>query len=114
MNAALRALNAELPLARGQIAPALTSERNGFARFRTPFVLAGALLLAVGGTALILAPAGSESTDDAYVGVDATTIAPKVRGLVAEVLVRDNQSVHAGDPLLQIDAEEFDARVGSA
>jgi membrane fusion protein (multidrug efflux system) len=41
-------------------------------------------------------------------------VAPKVRGLVAEVLVRDNQPVKAGDPLVRIDAEEFDARVASA
>jgi membrane fusion protein (multidrug efflux system) len=37
-----------------------------------------------------------------------------VRGLVADVLVRDNQSVKAGDPLVRIDPEEFTARVASA
>ena len=73
-----------------------------------------AVVVALGGIAFILAPASSESTDDAYVGVNATTVAPKVRGLVAEVLVRDNQAVHAGDPLVRIDAEEFDARVATA
>jgi len=59
-------------------------------------------------------PASSEKTDDAYVAADATTVAPKVRGLVSAVLVRDNQIVRAGDPLLQIDAEEFDARLANA
>ncbi len=73
-----------------------------------------ALLLAAAGVALVLAPAASESTDDAYIGADATTVAPKVRGLVAAVLVRDNQTVHAGDVLVRIDPEEFDARVASA
>jgi membrane fusion protein (multidrug efflux system) len=37
-----------------------------------------------------------------------------VRGLVAEVLVRHDQRVRKGDPLVRIDAEEFDARVASA
>ncbi len=82
---------------------------------RRAVIVAGvAVLVALGGVAFILAPASSESTDDAYVGANATTVAPKIRGLVAEVLVRDNQTVRAGDALVRIDAEEFDARVGSA
>jgi membrane fusion protein (multidrug efflux system) len=59
-------------------------------------------------------PATSETTDDAYVGADATVVAPKVKGLVAQVLVQDNQAVHAGDALVRIDPEEFDARVETA
>jgi membrane fusion protein (multidrug efflux system) len=55
-----------------------------------------------------------EKTDDAYIGADVTTVAPRVRGFVADVLVRDNQTVHAGDPLVRIDSEEFDARVATA
>ncbi len=42
-----------------------------------------------------------------------TTVAPKVRGLIADILVKDNQEVHAGDPLVRIDPEEFDARVAA-
>lgn len=56
----------------------------------------------------------SESTDNAYVGADSTSVAPKVRGLVGEVLVSDNQTVRVGQPLVRIDAEEFEARVVSA
>ncbi len=41
-------------------------------------------------------------------------VAPKVRGLVADVLVAHNQPVKRGDPLVRIDPEEFDARVASA
>ena len=59
-----------------------------------------ALLVALGGIGWILAPGRSESTDDAYVGANTTTVAPKVRGLVADVLVTDNQAVHAGDALV--------------
>ncbi len=35
----------------------------------------------------------SQSTDDAYVKADYTTIAPKVSGYIADVLVEDNQHV---------------------
>jgi membrane fusion protein (multidrug efflux system) len=37
-----------------------------------------------------------QSTDDAYVQADYTTVAPKVSGYVAQVLVEDNQPVKAG------------------
>ena len=73
-----------------------------------------AIAVGITGVVWIAAPATSESTDDAYVAADATSVAPKVRGLVAEVAVRDNQVVKAGEPLVQIDPEEFYARVASA
>ncbi len=55
-----------------------------------------------------------ESTDDAYVGGDVTAITPRVAGYVARVLVGDNTFVHAGQPLLELDAADFQARVDSA
>jgi membrane fusion protein (multidrug efflux system) len=50
-----------------------------------------------------------ETTDDAYVGGDITIIAPKVAGLIAEVLVTDNQAVHAGDLLARLDDRDYRA-----
>jgi membrane fusion protein (multidrug efflux system) len=73
-----------------------------------------ALTAAIGGTVWIALPPSAETTDDAYIGADATVVAPQVRGLVAEVLVKDNQAIKAGDLLVRIDPEEFDARVASA
>ncbi|MGC2396914.1 MAG: biotin/lipoyl-binding protein, partial [Rhodomicrobium sp.] len=43
------------------------------------------------------------STDDAYVKADSTTIAPKVPGYIAAVLVGDNESVKGGQVLARID-----------
>ena len=48
-----------------------------------------------------------ETTDDAYVGGDVTSIAPHVAGFVAEVLVRDNQPVAAGQVILRLDTRDF-------
>jgi membrane fusion protein (multidrug efflux system) len=59
-------------------------------------------------------PKSSVSTDAAYLQADSSSIAPKVKGLVAQVLVDHNQAVRKGDALLRIDPEEFDARVASA
>lgn len=81
---------------------------------RSLIVGAAALLAALAGTGYIVMPTSTQTTDNAYIGADATTVAPKVRGLVATVLVQDNQAVRAGDPLVRIDAEEFDARVAAA
>lgn len=48
-----------------------------------------------------------ESTNDAYLGADSVTIAPKVGGYVAEVAVGDNQRVKAGDVLVRIDPRDY-------
>ena len=47
------------------------------------------------------------STDDAYVKADNTTIAPKVSGYIAGVLVGDNEQVKAGQVLATIDDRDF-------
>ena len=44
-----------------------------------------------------------ESTDDAYVKADSSTIAPKISGYIASLLVNDNQAVKAGQKLALID-----------
>jgi membrane fusion protein (multidrug efflux system) len=68
----------------------------------------------IAGAAWIALPGASVSTDDAYVKADSTVIAPKVQGLIAEMLVRDNQQVTAGQPLVRIDAEDYRQTVSAA
>jgi membrane fusion protein, multidrug efflux system len=55
-----------------------------------------------------------ETTDDAYVKADYTTVAPKVSGYIAEVLVQDNQRVRAGQALARIDDRDFKAALDQA
>ena len=54
------------------------------------------------------------STDDAYVGADASVIAAKVAGHVVEVPVADNQKVRAGDLLARIDDGDYRLAVDAA
>jgi membrane fusion protein (multidrug efflux system) len=54
------------------------------------------------------------STDDAYTDGRAVTVAPQVAGTVVALDVRDNQFVHAGDPLIQIDPRSFAAACDQA
>jgi membrane fusion protein (multidrug efflux system) len=95
------------------ISPAVAKSRLPFSR-RTLLVVSAAVAIAAGGAFYIAVPKGSVSTDAAYVQADSSVVAPKVRGLIAEVLVQHNQTVKKGDPLIRINPEEFDARVGAA
>jgi len=54
------------------------------------------------------------STDDAYIDGRIHLVSARVQGTVAEVRVRDNQPVKAGDTLLRIDAEPFAVREEAA
>jgi membrane fusion protein (multidrug efflux system) len=75
---------------------------------RRALIVAGAaIVLSAIGAWWIATPASAVSTDDAYLKADSTIVAPKVHGLVAEVLVRDNQSVRAGQPLIRIDDDDY-------
>jgi len=81
---------------------------------RTFLAVGAAVVIAAAGAVYIASPKATESTDAAYIQADSSVVAPKVRGLVAEVLVSHNQPVRRGDPLIRIDPEEFDAKVASA
>lgn len=54
------------------------------------------------------------STDDAYVDGRIHMVSARIQGKVVEVLVRDNQPVKTGEPLLRIDAEPFVVREEAA
>jgi membrane fusion protein, multidrug efflux system len=55
-----------------------------------------------------------ESTDDAYVKADSTTVAPKVSGYISQVLVEDNQAVEAGQVLARIDDRDLQTALREA
>ncbi|HVI52420.1 MAG TPA: HlyD family secretion protein [Candidatus Sulfotelmatobacter sp.] len=52
-----------------------------------------------------------QSTDDAYLHSDITSISPKVAGHVESLEVTDNQMVHKGDVLVRIDDRDYRAKV---
>jgi hypothetical protein len=66
-----------------------------------------------GGTALwfgipyILLTLNTVSTDDAFVNGHVTFVAARVHGQVSRVLVDDNNRVHKGDLLVELDKEPF-------
>ncbi|TKI03356.1 HlyD family secretion protein [Martelella alba] len=73
-----------------------------------------AVLLAAGLCYWLLFARYVESTDDAYLQADSVTLAPKVTGYVREVLVRDNQRVNAGQPVVRLEDDQYQARLDQA
>jgi membrane fusion protein (multidrug efflux system) len=55
-----------------------------------------------------------QSTDDAYVRADMSMITPRVGGEILAVHVVDNQLVHKGDVLIEIDPRDYAARLADA
>jgi membrane fusion protein (multidrug efflux system) len=55
-----------------------------------------------------------ESTDDAYIGGEVTTLSSRVAGFIERVAVVDNQSVKAGDLLIKIDDRDYRAQLAHA
>ena len=55
-----------------------------------------------------------ESTDDAYLRADIVTVSARMAGAVASVNVADNQAVHQGDVLVQIERDDYAQKVALA
>lgn len=72
------------------------------------FVILIFLVLVGAGVGLgVVLSAGKEKTDDAQLEADISTISPRVSGYVRVLNVADNQSVKAGDVILEIDPTDY-------
>src|SRR6185437_13524214 len=77
---------------------------------RRGVIFGGALALVV---AVVLAAlwwsheSGIETTDDAFLEAHIVDVSPQIAGQVTRVLVDDNQLVHAGQPLVEIDPAQY-------
>ena len=79
--------------------------------------LAGGLLsvlLLLEGTPKIITAFKTVSTDDAYVDGHVTFVAARVPGQVVRVLVDDNNRVHKGELLVQLDKQPYQVKVDIA
>ncbi|MEQ1728602.1 MAG: HlyD family secretion protein [Vicinamibacterales bacterium] len=91
-------------------------EETAAPRGRRAFaVLGGLLLVVVGGIGVYTySTANREATDDAVVEAEVVAVTSRVPGVVAEVLVHDNQLVKKGDPVLRLDSADLSVRVAMA
>ena len=92
-----------------------TPARSGF-RLNVRVLLAvGAAVVAIGVVAYwFFEIRGHENTDDAFVEGHLVFLSPRVAGQVKEVLVEENQHVHAGQVLVRLDPADFEVRVDHA
>jgi membrane fusion protein (multidrug efflux system) len=75
---------------------------------------AGILVLITGNWNRWVADRAWQTTDDSYVQADLTPLSTKVAGLVATVAVSDYQPVKAGDLLVRLRDDDFQAQVKQA
>jgi membrane fusion protein, multidrug efflux system len=100
---------------------AQTKPQSGLKRIKswlvpaTIIVMAAALILLISGNWKTWASERvAQMTDDAYVRADLTPLSTKAAGLVASVEVADYQAVKAGDLLVRLRDEDFQAQVQQA
>jgi membrane fusion protein (multidrug efflux system) len=73
-----------------------------------------AIIVLIAGAIWFISTLGTVSTDDAYVNGHVTFVAPRVPGQVTRVLVDDNNRVHKGDLLVELDREPYQVQVNIA
>lgn len=83
-------------------------------RLRRPLLNLFPLLLAAAGAAYYFTQAHSAVTDDAFVRAAKESINARVSGQVAEIAVKDNQPVHKGQLLFQLDPAPYQIAVAQA
>ena len=83
-------------------------------RHRRLLLVGGPVVVAIGGLALYLLGGRYASTDDAYLQAARVEVSCNVSGRVVEVDVHDNQVVHSGDVLFQIDPRPFQITISDA
>ncbi len=95
--------------ARAKVADAKRRRRKQFRIFGAVVTVA-----AIGGGIYWFATRNLESTDDAFIEADVVQIAPQVGGMVAALHFTDNQWVQRGQPLIEIDPQDYQAQLDSA
>jgi len=77
-------------------------------------MLAIPLLILIAGVIYWQSLQGKVSTDNAYVHVDKVSVSAQVSGKIVEIMVRENQTVRAGDLLFRVDPEPYQLQLAQA
>jgi len=103
----------ELPVSQPAPPRGSATPRSRSAGRRRAFIIFFLVLLLVGAGIFIywLRARNFESTDDAFVEMHLDPISPRVDGTIVKVYVEDNQFVHAGDPLVDLDPRDFQVAI---
>jgi membrane fusion protein (multidrug efflux system) len=95
----------------GKQRPKRADKRKPLLKVAVAAALLGAAAL---GARYLLHAMAYESTDDAFIEGRIVQVSPRVMGHVLKVYVNDNQRVERGDPLVELDPADFQARLEQA
>ena len=100
----------------GTQAAALAPAKKGMSpqQRRLALMIGPPLVIAIIAGIWIMMSAGYVSTDNATVSAARAPISSSVRARVSEVLVKENQTVHAGDELVRLDGKDFEINAAQA
>lgn len=103
------------PIPEEDAAPAMPPRKK--ARMRIILLVVAVILLVGGGLWFLDYERHGkyqQTTNDAYIQSDAIVVSSKVAGYVTRVLVGENQTVRAGQPLVEIDPRDYRAQAAQA
>ena len=78
------------------------------------FMIAAVILIISAAAAYIHYSRQAVSTDDAAIDGHTVILSPKVAGYIKTIYVNDNQTVKAGDVIMQIDPKDYELQVNNA
>lgn len=83
---------------------------------RIPIFIGAAVFLiaAIAGTIYWFYARQYESTDDAFIDGDIVQISPKIAAYVTKVYVKSNQQVHKGELLVELNTQDYQAKLEQA
>jgi membrane fusion protein (multidrug efflux system) len=86
----------------------------GLRRWRWPLIVGGPILILAVVAFFVLTGGRYQSTDNAYVQIAKTPVAPSIAGRVVEIYVGENQVVRKGQTLFRLDVRDFQANLEAA
>lgn len=80
----------------------------GTSKFNKNIIIAAVLVaVLLGGLAFNYYAGFTRNTENAYINADVVNVAAQVAGRVVSLHVKENQRVHQGDPLFEVDAQPY-------
>jgi membrane fusion protein (multidrug efflux system) len=87
---------------------------NRLARWRWPLIIGGPVAILALVAFFVITGGRTQSTDNAYVQIAKTPVAPSIGGRVVEIYVHENQVVRRGQVLFRLDPRDFQANQQAA
>lgn len=88
--------------------------RGGLFRWRWALMIGVPILIVAGVAYYLVVAARTETTDNAYVQIAKTPVAPSIGGRVVKIHVQENQRVRRGDLLFELDSRDLQANLHAA